>query len=311
MTIPLPQENRYRKRPKLAFQESYYKRGRIKRHYHQRYARYYYALPAICSSAVCFLKQYFKKLDSYYNLPHERRIRQTEYDYADFSVIALHHILCRIEARNPILVGSMRVSPCPWAVFGPSIGVTNKLIRNRFPSMADIFQHYNEYIWNNGFNVMAIDRPIEFKSKIDPIEILSEKYCKSSNFILAVSILLLCDLVKNCGPDSEEFRPLFTNDKKEENPNIEIWKSVIDELSDLDFDKERAKCLKNRSNNINLLGLFSRSGKKYVYSSDPYFDVEIRDVTVSSHFNLIQNEKKVDFYGNLNNSELLLLTYDP
>jgi hypothetical protein len=286
----------YGKHPRLAFQKGYYERVKVKRHYHQKYDRYHYYLPARMSPVVRFLKRYFQVLDAICDVEKKYRIRQTEFEFAELAILAFHHIRYRCSSCDPIVVGSQYLNPIPWAVFGPTLGVPNKIVRNHFTCTQDIFQHYDQYMWGGGYNVTTIERPLGTKAETDALIILADIYDRSANFILAMTLLLLCDLIKHCGPDADEFRPLFTNDRRRRPLDKTIWQKVRAEVIPLDFEQLRAKALCFRSNTTQA---YASPFYHCPYARKPkqtYFDVEIRDAYLSSHVDLTQGEK-VEYHG--------------
>lgn len=206
-------------RPKYCFERGYYERIKTKRHYDTKYDLYHYFLPAKLSPVIRFLKKYFLSLDddSYLSpeerVPKEFRFRQTEFEYAEAAIHTFHLIRCRISVNKPIFAGCERVSPCAWAIFGPNN--QGRLARNNFESTKDIFNHYDNLMWGRGgYNITAINRPLNTNPDVDGLFTLTEIYDKSANYLLAVSLFLLFDIIRKCGPECGEFPFIFTNDKR-------------------------------------------------------------------------------------------------
>jgi len=284
----------YDKRPHLAFQEGFYERVKVKRHHHQKYDRYHYYLPARLSPVIRFLKKYFLVLDPLCEVDNEKdRIRQTEFEFAETAILILHHIRCRIAVSKPIVVGSERFSPCPWAVFGPTLGVANKLMKHHFLSLRDVFRHYDDFMWGSGYNIVNIERPHKMHPEMDGLAVLGDIYNRSANYILATGLLLLCDLIKHCGPDSGEFNLIFTNDKQNKWADMTAWEAARYQVIPPDFEQLKAKALCGRSNTRQRFGGLSAYHRQQQRPRKPkqvYFDVEIRDACISSHFDLTRGE---------------------
>ena len=281
-----------------AFKDGFYERIKVKRHYQTKYDIYHYWLPAKIMPVVRFLKDYFRFLDGLCDTPEEFRYRKTEYEYAETAILLMHFIRNRISVSDPIVIGSKYICPIPWACFGPSVGTNNRIFRNRFITLYNIFDHYDKLLWGRGYNIASIERPLQLTTDRDPLLSLAGIYERSANYVLATAFLLTADIIRNGGPDCGELRHLFTNDKRYSGDDHSIWtktRDAIIEPRNIDFGELWVKHGGSRSNISSQKFCYLSDKKKY----DNYWDVEVRDVFSASHYDLLTHGESVEYHGEL------------
>lgn len=213
-------------RPREAFLSGFYEKTKSKRIADEKYVKHYYYLPNSLNGTLRFLKKYFQILDN--PLPRRQvRRRTSPMEFADVAIFTIWEIRSRISGEECIIAGTQTLGPIPWAIFGyeqHSIG--NKLAKNYFRTLDDVFDHYSDFIeGSRGFNCNVILHREDLGN--DSLMQLSNYYGKSVNYILATAILLLSDLIRNCGPDANEFQWLFSNDRSQSQKEVfEHWKEL-------------------------------------------------------------------------------------
>jgi hypothetical protein len=247
---------------------------------------------------VHFLRDYFRFIDTLSKAPQDMCYRQTEHEFAECAIHAFHHIRNRISVSEPIVVGSSMLCPIPWAIFGTTLGVANKMVKHHFVSPQRIFDHYDACMWTRGYNIVRIARPLNMKPSEDPLVVLADIYGKSVNYILGTCLLLTADIIKNSGPDCNEFRWLFTNSKHQHDDDFSAWLAARNTFLDrqkFDFGELWVKAGARHSNTSQRFCYLPQR-----YPSKPetagYWDVEIADVFSISHADLTHGET-VEYYG--------------
>lgn len=279
-------ERQYYGNPRLAFQDGFYVQKNQKRIADTFYYKYHYFLPNAVMPAIKFLKTYFEKLDK--PLPdYVYRRRTSSMEYAETAVNVLTEIYNRISVCHTILAGSEQLSALPWAVFGKNC----RLTKHNFATINSIFKHYDQFICSKGYNIATVLYRKDRLCSSKKLKVLSERYDKSPNYVLAVAILLLYDLVHNCGPDANEFMMLFNNDKRQTmKDTIARWHEMRKELIPDSQPREVAETYRSAFAPFSPSNYYSKTSTKL---TSTYSDVVIVDCDFSPY--LADGEKTILF----------------
>jgi len=184
-----------------------------------------YYLPVKISPRVKWVRRYFKKLDDQpIDVSHKRRKHWLE--YAETALMMLGRIYHLCSKGHRITAGSQYVSPVAWAIFGE--GNPGTMARHQFSSVLEIANHYRSLLQGNCY-------PIDIYFKKGHSQLgrqLASKFKKppliSSNFWMAVALLLIHDIIHECGPDCNEFFELFTNDYRDNSGSFDVisWEKL-------------------------------------------------------------------------------------
>jgi len=230
-------EQFYRKCPEKAFLEGYVSSYGWKRIEDTHYLKYHYYMPARMSSVVRHLQKYFESIrrTTLEADPVQRpstQIRRSKWDFADTAIKTFMQIRRRIRRNDPIIAGSQEISPCPWAIFGKL--TDERLAKHVFEDMESILSYYTRFLLSKGFNTVKVYH--SSKRDAGRIRIISKTFSESTNVVLAVALLLLYDIIRNCGPDSCEFLDLWTNEKYHRYGDaFHIWRAARNNLSPPDL----------------------------------------------------------------------------
>lgn len=201
--------------PENAFKDGFHLRRKSKRVNDGLYWKYHYFLPASIMPVINFLKGYFEIIDSICDVPVVHRFRNSKMEYAMTAVDVLYEIRNRLAVNDEIVLGSEFINPCAWAVIGHNR--RGRLARKEFRSLKQIFKHYEQQVTGcRGYNCAVILHRQD--ETVNRLALMAEKERKSVNLILAVALLLLHDIIKNCGPDCNELKRVFTNDRRASPP---------------------------------------------------------------------------------------------
>lgn len=222
LNISHQDRKRFSKNSESGFNRDIHFKIGVASHSDIKYDLYQYFVPSSLLPVVKFLKKYFQFLDTICESPQIFSYRNTELEYADTAILALHQIRKAICKGQSIIAGCSKISPVPWAVFGSSSEIPNKLFRKHFYSVNSILEYYSPFICKSPFVSLKIHRPHHINNQ-DPLQEFSKTYNKGVNFILSASLLLLSDIIKHCGPECPELNCAFTNDIREETADEICW----------------------------------------------------------------------------------------
>jgi len=295
MLVAYPKQDGCKLSPKEAFFSGRYYRTKIKRHRKKKYDQYHYYLPVNIAPMLQFFKRYFYELDQFYDdLPPKKRYRQSEFEFPEMAIDALHLIRARIAINEPMITGSPMLSPVAWAVFGPNYDECWG--REHFVNMQDVLRHYKSFIPARGFNPVNIARPLKTRPELDRLVVFAELFNESVNVILTCGLYLLFDLIRYCGPDCNEFHFLFSNNmNRRQISDIPTWYQARSRVIPDDKPDFGDLWLKEQRHNHSIR--LSQRTKYFHYPARDwpgYCDVEITDAP--AHVDLIEGEK-VELFG--------------
>lgn len=180
------------------------------------YDIYQYYMPCKAAKKIRFVKQYFQKLTKQETLWKYRR-RNCWQEFAETAIMILARIDVLIRKDSGIIAGSKMVNAAiPWATFG-NYRNSEIFAQNSFENIPEIFKHYNIYLKGACYPVT-----FHFRNMENLPQRLGQKFKKTPNFIMAAAIVLLADIIQECGPDCHEFFELYTNDTRESPANIDL-----------------------------------------------------------------------------------------
>lgn len=172
-------------------------------------------LPKILKKKIKEVRTWLRRIDDD-DIPLEYRRRRTNQEYAELALSVLARLDTMQSAGQSYMLGSQYVCPVAWA----SIGPPNGLAKNCFVSMNCIREHYDRYL--NG-EYYAQDIYLLQTGSV-PTKI-GKKYEMTANLVIALAILLLTDIIMNCGPDCVAVFDVYSNDYRD-TPGVETtaWK---------------------------------------------------------------------------------------
>src|SRR5581483_1023324 len=177
-----------------------------------------YSIPTSITRNVIWLNKYFKSQDE--AVEEKCRGRKSNEEWLGLAVLILNRIHTYTSRGNCIVAGSKFICGISWAVFGDSM----RSSQHYFKDITDIADYYIDFLCGP-----CHPHTIKFNKFPGLTRKIAKDFAKpphcSANFWMAVSILLLHDIVIHCGPDTVEFFEVFTNDVREtpEKINTKSW----------------------------------------------------------------------------------------
>jgi hypothetical protein len=169
------------------------------------------------------IRKWFYKIDNP-NVPYDYRRRQTPEEFAELALVILSRIDVSFRSPLPFVVGSEHISPVPWAIFGKSESLFGV---NQFESLFDVYDYYKNY-----FRGECYAQDLHFRYIGNSSRQLGVKYNMTANLVIALALLLLTDIIINCGPDCVQLFECFTNDYREEYGSKRVLNSWQDKRKD-------------------------------------------------------------------------------
>lgn len=301
----------YMKHPKDAFMHGFYQIKKTEHLNHKKYNRYHYFLPTIISEPQKLLRDYYGELDQEQNfIPEPSRRRPHPALFFETAIQCLNKIRTRLDVGDGLIAGSQILCPIPWAIFGTNRG--NRTTFNEFKSFESIFQKYDlmmRPVKGHGYNVTSVLRPFESDESNDALLKISHAIDASPNYVLGCAIMLLYDLVHNCGPDCQDFPEVYSNDKRivAINPEVEqSWinaRSKVIKVSKIDFGPFLGKSSKYDAILPQKLFDFrgplkQREQTETKFDTDVYCHVELIDVpkSIMVNVNMLEYGEKVELH---------------
>jgi hypothetical protein len=199
----------YRLNPNKAWRDGY--TTRLYSHWIDAdiYDVYQYYMPCHAAKRIRFVKEYFQKIIEP-STPWQFKRRKCWQEFVETSVAILARTDNLMRRNITIIAGSESVNPSiPWALFGECSEI---FARFTFKKISDILDHYETYLSGNCY-------PVEFHFK--NMAHLPEKL-GNPNQVVAAALVLVYDIIQECGPDCNEFFDLFTNDFRKNPSNIDM-----------------------------------------------------------------------------------------
>lgn len=195
------------------------------------FLNYRYFFPVDVLIEYYTINTYFDILISEYakKIPSKCMRRTNFFGTVDLALGILQRLEMLLSFGNEIMIGSKYLSPVAWAYIGA--GSSQTYSNKKFESIWDIISNYFEPF----ISPLTDISPLVVYHKKDGLNFLyslSSPNVKFSHLsisiIISSAILFLSDLLKNCGPDVEEFFDLFTNDLtvSSDMVDIDIWLKV-------------------------------------------------------------------------------------
>lgn len=171
-------------------------------------------LPKSLKPTIKKLKKHFSKFHNN-GIPYDFRRRKTPCEFVEFAL----NLLKKLDiSRKGVALGSSFISPVPWATFGSK----EMFARNQFDDIGDLAEHYKGY-FRGGHYALEVHL-----SNINIAKSLGKKHNMTANLIIAIALLILTDILINCGPDCIEIFDAFTNDYRDgDRKVIEKWKNNV------------------------------------------------------------------------------------
>jgi hypothetical protein len=187
------------------------------------YTKNTYYVPQSIIGTLFELDSYFEQLDNNESLKDKYKIRTQRTEYMDLASNIFKTIRCHLLRSSDELMalGSNFLCPIPWAILGRK--ETPRLAQHYFRNFDQFITHYNRFEDETEITKVTINqRPtqnyfleVSIKSKL------------SINLIVSMSVLLLKDIIENCGPDCMEFREAYTNDSRDTFESaIPYWQKI-------------------------------------------------------------------------------------
>lgn len=170
-------------------------------------------MPEMVFPRVRFLRRYFEHLDKATAPKQASDVYRTEpVELFDTAIDMLWQVRNHLSVNNPYCIGSKHISGVAWGVIG-NFDYGGGLARHHWPTFVEMFTYYGDQVLSNTrYDAMNVYRRehVAFNKARN----LAGALDQSESIVLAIAILFLYDIVKNCGPDSEHFLEVFTNDSR-------------------------------------------------------------------------------------------------
>lgn len=173
-------------------------------------------LPKSLKRKIKFLRRWFDIVDRD-AVPAEFRRRQTHHEFAEVALTVASRLDIILSRDGTMVAGSQHLCPVPWAIFG-SPGP--RFAQNQFHDFDCLRQHYKDAMRGRHY-----PQELYFRGRENASVALAKKHDMTPNLIIAIALLLLTDILVNCGPDCVELLDCFTNDYRVSSDNYptEKW----------------------------------------------------------------------------------------
>lgn len=179
-------------------------------------------VPSWIIPRIELLNSFFKECDK--DIPLEYKRRKSPLESIESSIMLLGRLEQMMVMDIPLVAGSRYLNDRPWATFG---GTSHCNAKHHFLTFEDLCNNYHDKIVSTECveSVQILFRKFPFL----PLE-LSQNNKKTCPYILALAILVACDILYYCGPDCPDLQDFFCNDTREKIPDIDKWKKTREKL---------------------------------------------------------------------------------
>lgn len=190
-----------------------------------RYDVYSFLVSSEILSSLRWVRKFYRILYDSKSLPYEYRRRKNSLEYMDTAATLLGRIENAYASNTVTVAGSqfLQKDDKVWSVFGKCDNLPSE---NYFDSFNDVIDYYANSTLGKKSKIQVYFR---CKSSVENyFQLIHKKYSINYNSIASLAILLLKDIIFNCGPDVEDFYDLFTNDKRDDpgSMSIEDWENL-------------------------------------------------------------------------------------
>lgn len=154
------------------------------------------------------VKEYFQLLDD--RVPFKFRRRKSHIEFVDTALVCLERIARVSELRSSLVAGSSHIRPIPWAIFGKS---ERDYCQYKFETLDHLIRFYKKSYGKTYYYIDIHHRSSGRSLKV--LQGMSKMYGYGVTAIISVAIYLIHDLIRNIGPDCEDFFDLCSNDVRD------------------------------------------------------------------------------------------------